>query len=101
MYWKGVASVPYPSNRDPPEGTPGVRLRQLIGEIGTKYDRRLPMSSEAQMLLRQARVEFEEWLPARYRAEGSGGKGRAAVTPRIAIFDTDETTTTRRGIYVA
>lgn len=78
-----------------------MRLRQLIGEIGTKYDRLLPMSSEAQMLLRQARAEFEQWLPAGYRAEGSGGKGRAAVTPRIAIFNADETSTTRRGIYVA
>jgi hypothetical protein len=79
-----------------------VRLRTLIGEIGAKYDRRLPMSSEAQMLLRQARAEFEQWIPAGCRAEGSGGKGnRAAVTPRIAVFNTDETVTTRRGIHVA
>jgi hypothetical protein len=79
-----------------------VRLRALIGEIAAKYDRRLPMSSEAQMLLRQVRVEFEQLIPAGYRAEGSGGKGgRAAVTPMIAVFNTDEAVTARRGIYVA
>jgi hypothetical protein len=78
-----------------------VRLRTLIGEIGARYDRRLPMSSEAQMLLRQAGVEFEQWIPAGYRAEGRGGTGRAAVTPSIAVFDTDETVTVRRGMYVA
>ena len=77
-----------------------MRLRNLIGEIGAKYDRRLPMSSEAQTLLREARVEFEQWIPAGYRADG-GGKGSAAVTPRIAIFNTDETVTTRHGIYLA
>ncbi len=76
-------------------------LRTLIGEIGAKYDRRLPMSSEAQMLLRQVRVEFEQWLPAGYRAEGSGGTGRAAVTPRIAVFTAGETVTAGRGMYVA
>src|SRR5262245_48668393 len=59
------------------------------------------MSSEAQMLLRQARDEFEQWLPAGDQAEGGGGKGRAALTPRIAIFDAVEAATARTGIYVA
>src|SRR5262245_24823133 len=59
------------------------------------------MSSEAQMLLRQATVEFEQWLPAGYQAEGSGGKGSAAVIPRIAVFNQDETITARRGVYLA
>ncbi|HEU0240851.1 MAG TPA: DUF3578 domain-containing protein [Micromonosporaceae bacterium] len=78
-----------------------MRLRNLISDIGAKYDRRLPMSSEAQMLLRQASVEFDQWLPAGYQAEGSGGKGSAAVIPRIAVFNQDETITARRGIYLA
>jgi GH25 family lysozyme M1 (1,4-beta-N-acetylmuramidase) len=74
-----------------------VGLRSLIGEIGAKYDRRLPMSSEAQMLLRQARVEFEQWIPAGYRVEG--GRGRAAATPSIAVYTAAETS--RSGLYVA
>lgn len=79
-----------------------MRLRTLIGEIGAKYDRRLPMSSEAQMLLRQARVEFEQWIPAGYRAEGSGGTGDTAVaTPTIAVLSTDETGTARSGVNLA
>jgi hypothetical protein len=76
-----------------------VRLRSLIGEIGAKYDRQLPMSSEAQTLLRQARVEFEQWIPAGYRVEGGGGRGRAAVTPSIAVFAAAETA--RSGLFVA
>jgi hypothetical protein len=78
-----------------------VRLRELIGEIGAKYDRQLPMSSEAQMLLRQAGVEVERWIPAGYQVEGIAGKGRATATPRIVISNPDETTTTRRGMHVA
>jgi MrcB-like, N-terminal domain/Glycosyl hydrolases family 25 len=79
-----------------------VQLRTLIGEIGAKYDRRLPMSSEAQKLLRQVRIEFEQWIPAGYAAEGSGGTvGKAAVAPKIAVFNTDGAVTARRGIYVA
>jgi hypothetical protein len=76
-----------------------VRLRSLIGEIGARYDRQLPMSSEAQALLRQARVEFQQWIPAGYRVEAGGGRGRAAVTPRIAVFA--EAETARTGLYVA
>jgi hypothetical protein len=75
-----------------------VRLRSLIGEIGAKYDRQLPTSSEAQTLLRQARVEFEQWIPAGYRVEG-GGRGRPAATPSIAVFGAAETA--RSGLYVA
>jgi MrcB-like, N-terminal domain/Glycosyl hydrolases family 25 len=79
-----------------------VRLRTLIGEIGAKYDRRLPMSSEAQMLLRHACVEFEQWIPAGYRAEGNGGTGgKAVVAPSIAVLSTDETVAARRGVHVA
>jgi MrcB-like, N-terminal domain len=78
-----------------------VRLRKLIGEIGAKYDRLLPMSGEAHRLLRKAEAEFEQWLPPGYVVESSGGKGKPAITPRIAIFNPDETTTARHGIYVA
>jgi hypothetical protein len=75
----------------------GVRLRTLVGDIGAKYDRQLPVSSEAQQLLRRADVEFRQWIPAGFRIEG--GRGRPAVTPRIAIFAANETA--RSGIYVA
>src|SRR5262245_51900573 len=80
------------------------------------------MSSEAQVLLRRAGDEFEQWIPAGYRAEGSGAEdsggeadgaeasggkssGGAAVTPRIAVFTTkfttNESVTAGRGMYVA
>ncbi|HEX6684700.1 MAG TPA: DUF3578 domain-containing protein [Candidatus Limnocylindrales bacterium] len=78
-----------------------MQLHKLIGEIGATYDRQLPMSSEAHRLLRQAEAEFKQWIPSDHVVEGSGGKGKPAITPRIAIFNPDETTTTRRGIYVA
>jgi hypothetical protein len=78
-----------------------VRLCKLIGEIGAKYDRLLPMSSEAHDLLRKAEDEFKQWIPSGYLVEGNGGKGKPAITPRIAIFDPDQTRTTRRGLYVA
>lgn len=79
-----------------------MRLRKLIGEIGAKYDRLLPMSSEANRLLRRAEFVFKQWIPPGYLVESSGsGKGKPAITPMIAIFDPAETTTTRHGIYVA
>ncbi|MEV4462126.1 DUF3578 domain-containing protein [Micromonospora echinofusca] len=77
-----------------------MNLRDLVGGIGSKYDRALSMSSEAQQLLRSAKTEFEQWLPAGYIPEGSGGKGVAAHCPWIGVFDPDETTTARRGMYV-
>jgi GH25 family lysozyme M1 (1,4-beta-N-acetylmuramidase) len=79
----------------------GVRLCDLIGEIGAKYDRLLPMSSPAHRLLRRAEVEFRQWIPAGYLVEGFGGNGEPAITPGIAIVNPDETTTARHGMYVA
>lgn len=78
-----------------------MRLRDLISEIGAKYDRLLPMSSPAHRLLRQAEVEFKRWIPAGYLVEGFGGNGEPAITPGISIVNPDETTTARHGIYVA
>jgi hypothetical protein len=78
-----------------------VRLRKLLDEIGAKYDRQLPMSSEAHRLLRRAEILFKRWIPLGYVVESSGGKGKPAVTPWIAIFHPSETTTTRNGIYLA
>jgi GH25 family lysozyme M1 (1,4-beta-N-acetylmuramidase) len=77
----------------------GVQLRKLIGEIGAKYDRLLPMSSQAHRLLRQAEDEFKQWIPADHLVEG--GSGESAITPRIAIFNPAETTSARQGLYVA
>ena len=77
-----------------------MRLRELIERIGQAYDRTLPMNSEAQVLLRGAGGELAKWLPAGYTAEGSGGKGNPAICPWIAVFDPDETSTARHGMYV-
>lgn len=74
-----------------------MRLRTLIGTIGSTYDRQLPRSSEAQVLFGRADTEFRQWIPSGYRVEGS--RGKPAATPRIAIVAAGETT--RRGIYVA
>src|SRR5262249_39365163 len=93
--------LPDPSARDRHGRNPGVRLRKLIGEIGAKYDRLLPLSSEAHGLLRNAEAEFKQWIPPGYLVEGNGGKGKPAITPRIALFNRDETTTIRQGIYIA
>ena len=53
-----------------------VRLHKLISEIGAKFDRQLPMSSEAHQLLSRAETEFKQWIPRGYLVEGSGGKGK-------------------------
>ncbi len=74
-----------------------MRLRKLIGEIGAKFDRLLPMSSPAHVLLGRAEVEFRQWIPSGYQAEGYGGNSE----PAIAIFNPAETTTAQRGMYVA
>lgn len=77
-----------------------MELRELIDDIGQTYDRLLPMGSEAQQLLRQARAELKQWIGTTYIGVGSGGKGNAAVCPWIAVFNPDETTTAQRGMYV-
>ncbi|GIH02530.1 hypothetical protein Rhe02_05970 [Rhizocola hellebori] len=78
-----------------------MRLRKLIGEIGAQYDRQLPMSSQAHRLLGQAQDQFRQWIPAGHLVECFGGSGEPAVTPMIAIFHPEETTTIRHGIFVA
>ncbi|MGN9845082.1 MrcB family domain-containing protein [Nonomuraea sp. H19] len=77
-----------------------MELREFVRLVGEKYDRTLPMSSEAQQLLRQAGKEVIKWIPGTYIAEGSGGKGVGATCPWIAIFNPEETETARRGMYV-
>jgi hypothetical protein len=77
-----------------------VQLRELIGTIGATYDRNLPMSSQAQQLLRSAPRELPQWTPGDYRVKGSGGNGNGAEAPWIAVFNPVETTTARRGMYV-
>lgn len=77
-----------------------MELRDLVEQIGVKYDRRLPMNSEAQQLLRQAPASLADLLPADMLPAASGGKGAGAVVPWIAVFQPDETTTAQRGMYV-
>jgi hypothetical protein len=77
-----------------------MELRELIGRIGQTYDRRLPMGSEAQQLLRRAAPELRQWVGSTYLTVGSGGKGNGAVCPWIAVFNEDETTTAQQGMYL-
>ncbi|WP_433299658.1 MrcB family domain-containing protein [Actinoplanes sp. CA-030573] len=77
-----------------------MQLRELVGTIGRTYDRNLPMSSEAQRLLRGASQELRQWVSGDYQIKGSGGNGNAAESPWIGIFNPVETTTARRGMYV-
>lgn len=59
-----------------------MNLRDLIAGIGSKYDRALSMSSEAQQMLRSAKTALQQWLRAGYIPEGSGGKGGAYLDLR-------------------
>lgn len=77
-----------------------MELRELLSEIGKHYDRTLDFTSRAQRLLKNASDSIAPVIPAGYIVEGSGGRGNTAVVPWIAIFDPDETTTARRGMYV-
>jgi 5-methylcytosine-specific restriction enzyme MrcB-like protein len=77
-----------------------MQLRELIERIGRQYDRKLPMDSGAQQLLRRAGDELRQWVPEGYLPVGSGGKGNGAICPWVAVFDPDETRTAQRGMYV-
>ncbi|GAB1641430.1 MrcB family domain-containing protein [Krasilnikovia sp. MM14-A1259] len=77
-----------------------MQLRDLIGTIGATYDRHLPMSSEAQLLLRSAPRELPQWIPGGYMVTGSGGIGGGAISPWIGVFNPAETTTAQKGMYV-
>ncbi|MEX5268885.1 MrcB family domain-containing protein [Kocuria sabuli] len=77
-----------------------MQLRELIETIGATYDRKLPMSSPPQQLLRSARRELPQWIPSDYMIKGSGGNGNGAESPWIAVFNPAETSTARRGMYV-
>jgi hypothetical protein len=68
--------------------------------IGRTYDRSLDFNSDAQRLLRSAGREFEQWVPAGYLVQGSGGRGVPAFVPWISVFDPDETISATRGMYV-
>lgn len=77
-----------------------MTLRELIEEIGRKYDPKLGTQSRAQRLLRVAQREISPLLPPGYEARGSGGRGSRAFVPWIAVFDPDETTSAQYGMYV-
>lgn len=77
-----------------------MELRALLDGINREYDRTLGFDSRAQQLLKSAGQALTRWIPSGYLAQGSGGKGNPALIPWIAVFDPDETTTARRGMYV-
>ena len=77
-----------------------MRLGELLRTIGLSYDPHESLMSATQVLLRSADEKFHEWVPDKYMVHGSGGKGRPAICPWIAILDPRETTTAQRGLYV-
>lgn len=77
-----------------------MSIRDLLSRIGSSYNRALDFSSEAQIRLRGAADVVSPLIPAGYVVQGSGGRGNTAVVPWIAVFDPDETTSARHGMYV-
>lgn len=77
-----------------------MELREIVKLVGLAYDKAHDFGSPAQVALRTAKDEFRQWLPVGYTPVGSGGKGAPAAVPWIAVFNPDETTTARRGMYV-
>jgi hypothetical protein len=77
-----------------------MELRGYIATIGATFDRAAPMSSPAQVLLRQAPDELKEMAPVGYRVTGSGGAGNPATIPWFGFLDPEETTTPLEGLYV-
>ena len=77
-----------------------MQLGELLRTIGLSYSPRESLMSATQMLLRGVDEKFYEWVPDKYIVHGSGGKGRPAICPWIAILDPRETSTPQRGLYV-
>lgn len=77
-----------------------MELREIIGLIGTTYDRTAGLQTEAQQALRGAGKSFRDWVPVGYVPKGSGGQGGAATVPWIAVFNPDETDSAQHGMYL-
>ncbi|MEK2492374.1 DUF3578 domain-containing protein [Kitasatospora purpeofusca] len=75
-------------------------LREYLLNVARTYDRRAPMDSAAQRLLRSAKEHLGELTPAGYRVRGSGGMGTPTFTPWIGVFHPDETDDPGHGLYI-
>ncbi|MCC3774202.1 MrcB family domain-containing protein [Streptomyces sp. UNOB3_S3] len=75
----------------------------LLEEIAGTYEQQLGTGGGvyAQDLLRQVSSLVEQAIPASCRAQGYGGKGSAALTPWIGVFDPDITEDPKEGLYLA
>ncbi|MFF2120331.1 MrcB family domain-containing protein [Kitasatospora sp. NPDC058184] len=75
-------------------------LREYLLNVARTYDRRAPMNSDAQRLLRTAKEHLRDLTPAGYRVRGSGGMGTPTFTPWIGVFHPDETDDPGQGLYI-
>ncbi|MEU8580652.1 MrcB family domain-containing protein [Streptomyces abikoensis] len=75
----------------------------LLEEIAGTYDQQLGTGGGvyAQDLLRQVPSLIEQAVPGSCKAQGYGGKGSAALTPWIGVFDPDITDDPKEGLYLA
>ncbi|MEU3351889.1 DUF3578 domain-containing protein [Streptomyces sp. NPDC037389] len=80
-----------------------MKIRDLLEEIAKKYDQGLGTGGgvHAQDLLRQVTPLLAPAVPGGYEARGYGGKGGAAHTPWIGVFDPDITDDPKEGLYLA
>lgn len=77
------------------------RLRDLFIEIATAYLSTPDMSGPAQIALREgSRNTLTPLVPLGFKVDGSGGKGRRALVPWMAILNPDVTKSAQEGIYV-
>jgi hypothetical protein len=79
-----------------------MNLGDFLYEIGTTFGvgDNNTISSEVARLIRAAPSEIGHLVPGGYLVVGSPGKGNLAAIPWVSIFDPDETTTARRGMYL-
>ncbi|MBN3932063.1 DUF3578 domain-containing protein [Streptomyces verrucosisporus] len=77
-------------------------IRQLLIQIAERYDRTAGTGKDVpgQQLLRKV-SKMEMKLPRGLRVEGNGGKGTAARSPWIGVFDPGVSDDSREGLYLA
>lgn len=75
----------------------------LLEEIAGAYEPQLGTGGgvHAQDLLRRVSSLVEQAIPGSCKAQGYGGKGSAALTPWIGVFDPDITEDPKEGLYLA
>lgn len=76
-------------------------LRQFLEVVARDYDRKAGLETATQELLRKAPTLLRDCVPGHLEVRGSGGVGKATFTPWVGFFDPDETSTARKGLFVA